>query len=256
MLLLAPPTARATMGATLSPLPWGWWVLGAWGSLVLHELSHALAAVGEGIVPDRLNAALFLGFMPVVYVRIPAIYTVSPQARARIWSAGIHCNAAMGATLGAVWLLAPAGTIRALTGALALLNLVMVKANLMPFYKTDGYFLLTLLLREPNLQERAWRAIRGLVRAPRGPTRWLLISYGLGLLALLILGVESTVRWAFHRFGVAGAVAVLLAPPLTMLWARLMRRRIHPWWEALRSRGIRCACRPGGLPSTESRADS
>lgn len=236
---LRPYSAASPSGPTspLAPLaPAIWWLMGAWVSLLLHELSHAAAAVREGIDPASINVALFLGLIPVVYVRIPAIYTVAPRARARIWSAGMHCNGAIAAVLGAAWILLPPGTLAGFAGGIALLNLVMIKVNLLPFYKTDGYFLAGLLFREPNLQERAWRAMGTVWRTRHARPRWVLLAYGVGIIAAAVIGIAQTIRWAVHHFGIAGAALGVLAPVLSVLWARLIRQRLHPWWERVRAR--------------------
>ena len=250
--VLRPHSAASTIGPTspLAPLaPSMWWVMGAWASLLLHELSHAAAAVREGIDPESINVALFLGLIPVAYVRIPAIYTVAPRARARIWSAGLHCNGAIAAVLGAAWILLPTGALAGFAGVIALLNLVMIKVNLLPFYKTDGYFLAGLLFREPNLQERAWRALGAVWRTRHARPGWALLAYGVGIIAAAVLGIAQTIRWAVHYSGIAGAALGVLAPVLTVLWARLIRQRLHPWWERVRAQRLRSFARLRCLPS-------
>ena len=58
-------------------------------SMFIHEISHGVVAYKYGLIPKQLVVSLYLYISPIVYLKIPGIYTVNPKTRVKIWSAGI-----------------------------------------------------------------------------------------------------------------------------------------------------------------------
>ena len=58
-------------------------------SMFIHEMSHGIVAYKYGLIPKQLVVSLYLYISPIVYLKIPGIYTVNPKTRVKIWSAGI-----------------------------------------------------------------------------------------------------------------------------------------------------------------------
>ena len=61
-------------------------------SMFIHEISHGVVAYKYGLIPKQLVISLYLCITPIVYLKIPGIYTVNPKTRIKIWSAGIVSN--------------------------------------------------------------------------------------------------------------------------------------------------------------------
>ena len=61
-------------------------------SMFIHEISHGVVAYKYGLIPKQLVVSLYLYISPIVYLKIPGIYTVNPKTRVKIWSAGIVSN--------------------------------------------------------------------------------------------------------------------------------------------------------------------
>ncbi|HZG41319.1 MAG TPA: hypothetical protein VEY93_00065, partial [Longimicrobium sp.] len=163
-------------------------------SMLLHEGGHAAAAVGAGLKPKSLTLALYLGFIPMLYLRIPGLYTLSPRGRIIVWSAGCAVNVAIAAGCYAWATAFPGSRWAVFIASICVWNLALVKLNLLPFLPTDGYFIVSTLLREHNLRGQAHRVVAGWLRGRGAAVRaWV------GLYALLTVGV--TIRFAMFAGG-------------------------------------------------------
>lgn len=154
-------TALATLsGLAMNSKSIGQYV-GIWVGLlltaVIHELSHGVAASRFGLKPRSLTIALYLGFVPYIYIRIPGIYTLSAGKRMVIWGAGMYSNLVMIGILWQMLLHVPAHTTLAfILGSLIWANIGLITFNLSPFMATDGYFMLSTALRTPNIRTKAY----------------------------------------------------------------------------------------------------
>jgi Zn-dependent protease len=171
-----------------APRVTGAWALGLslaftlafFGSLLLHELCHALAAAAIGVPTAEITLYVFGGAARIV--REPP-------------DAGSEALMAMAGPLASVTLAGVLALAAQLAGGwagdlltdLSLANLVLAVFNLLPGFPLDGGRVLRALL---------WRASGRRLLATR-VTAWL----GRGLGALLALaGLAATVRWAAPRF--------------------------------------------------------
>jgi putative peptide zinc metalloprotease protein len=137
-------------------------------SFFFHEFSHGVAATYFGLIPRRLCLALYLGYLPMIYLRIGGTYTLAERQRVVVWLAGPWFNlmfasvCVMITDLGAP----PADTAHVLFVA-AVANYFMAMVNLLPFLPTDGYFVLVTLMKRTNIRANAWRdLIRWIKREP------------------------------------------------------------------------------------------
>lgn len=204
-------------------------VLGMLVCLLLHELAHALAAAREGLRPSSLTASLYLGFLPMLHLRIPGLYTLPPAARVRVWAAGTAANAMLVLVCAAVASGLATGPLGpGWWSALAAWNLAMIQLNLLPFLPTDGYFILATLLREHNIRARAHEVLRHWIRGAAPAVRWCVAIYALGSVAVLGRLLYRLGAWLLYpggsshvgvlQFGVVLAVCVLS-------FVKLRRRR-------------------------------
>jgi Zn-dependent protease len=126
-------------------------------SVVLHECSHGIAAIFFGLSVRHIRVALYLGFIPIVYLRINGLYTLRPRQRLLVWLAGPYANLAIASVITLVlyfhWVsIGYAGILRlVLIG-----NFLLVLLNLFPFLPTDGYYIASTLLGAYNVRTNAW----------------------------------------------------------------------------------------------------
>jgi hypothetical protein len=181
---------------------------------LLHELAHGLVAARCGLVPARPQFRLYAGFVPVVTLRIPGLYTLPPGRRLAVFSAGLAANTGLAGLALVIWQgLALSGTPAYLALKFALCNLLLVAQNLVPFLPSDGYLIFTSLLRRSGVRSAAlrefesWRA--GRPHRFHGWLRGYFVASGATL--LLLLGVALYLGSAGRALALlAGAVLVAL----------------------------------------------
>lgn len=133
-------------------------------SISLHEIAHGITASRYGIVPKKLSLSLYLYISPIVYIKLPGLYTVKPKVRIHIWLAGVTVNAilsCMGLIISII-LNKNGGSQFAISilNYLWYINLTLIIANLCPLMPLDGYFILATLMKIPNLRRGSFASIR------------------------------------------------------------------------------------------------
>lgn len=118
-------------------------------SFALHELGHLFAGIKNGIEPERFQFSLFLGFMPMFYIKNKNIYSLPRRKIVDVLLAGIKINFFLFLLL--MNLYAVSGI--ELFKILSLSNLRIIFVNLFPLTLSDGYFILTVLTGFSNLRQ-------------------------------------------------------------------------------------------------------
>ena len=141
-------------------------IMGA--SIMLHEFAHGITASKYGIVPQKISVSLYLYVSPIVYIKLPGLYTIRPRERISVWLAGVTVNALLLCTgfISAI-ILNQNGASEFAVSAMNYLwyvNLVFIVVNLCPLMPLDGYFVLATLLKIPNLRSRSFASIRNSIR--------------------------------------------------------------------------------------------
>lgn len=129
-----------------------------------HELAHGVAAAFFGLIASRIEVSLYLGVIPMVYLRIPGLYTLLPNQRIITWSAGVFVNLTL-ASLGMIFLslMQADGMASRYLAVFILVNYSFVLTNLIPFLPTDGYFIFSTIFRLHNVRRRStYQLIRSL----------------------------------------------------------------------------------------------
>lgn len=115
---------------------------------VVHEIGHIIAGLRVGIQPLNLSFVLYLGIIPMFYVRNKNIYSLKRKDIYRVLFAGIKMNFILGLLLINLFILTENEVLK----ILALSNFRLVIFNLWPLSLSDGYFILCIFLRRPNLR--------------------------------------------------------------------------------------------------------
>lgn len=153
--------------------------VGLFGSIVLHELSHAVVARYYGLPIKGITLFIFGG--------VAEMAEEPPTAKAEfmVAIAGPVASALISGTLGFLWFLGQisgtAAAASAVAATLALLNLSLVLFNLVPAFPLDG-----------------GRVLRSILWAVKGDLRWATrvsstIGSGFGM-ALILLGILQFIK--------------------------------------------------------------
>jgi len=177
--------------------------LGSVFSLLCHELAHAFVASAHGAVTRTIRVALYMGFIPYFYTEIAGIYTLKPAQRIHIWLAGSYANLFLGC-LGLLvfhWL----GSVlpqeaNQIIIKLILANFFTIVGNLSPLMPTDGYFIVSTLLKQVNIRTNALFEFLKWARGEKNQLRsWILIYFLLtSVIILAMLGMQ--IRWLVGVF--------------------------------------------------------
>lgn len=168
-------------------------------SVLLHEISHALVAKKYGLVPSQMKITLYLYINPMAYILTNGIYTLERKKRASIWFAGILCNCIIfsAAVIGQYF---SEGTLHSLFLLICYSNLGLIVTNLIPFLPLDGYFLLTTLLKFPNLRKKSFAAVKGLLNNKSLKIKGVYILYYMISMIILIYIVLTPMIQMYHNF--------------------------------------------------------
>lgn len=132
-------------------------------AIVLHELSHATAAYRYGIRPKTLSFCVFYYCTLAFYVKIPGVYFKPPAQRVFVWGAGVFTNVFLAAAFTFLYLIS-AGQVQLFATVGVIVNLGMTLSNVIPLFYSDGYYILSTLLKTPNLRKKSLFGIRSLFK--------------------------------------------------------------------------------------------
>jgi Zn-dependent protease len=163
------------------------------GSVVLHEVGHAVTARRAGIGVRRVVLFLFGGFTEL------EVEDASPDDDLAVATAGPVVSGALAVVFWAIGLLLPAGEIARVMRMLALVNGGVAVFNLMPGFPLDG-----------GRMVRAMLVLGGVpARRAASVTAWFGIAIGAALVAFGFIG------------DLAGRPSALLAIPVGVMVAVL-----------------------------------
>ncbi|AGK96634.1 M50 family metallopeptidase [Clostridium pasteurianum] len=132
-------------------------------SVIFHEFSHAIVATRFGLKPKKFKVSLYLYLNPIAYIIIPGIYTIERKKRIYIWLAGVYCNLLI---LSSSILLQKitTGVVHNIFMVTCYSNLGLMIGNLVPFLPLDGYFVLSTLLKIPNLRKKSFKSFKSFLK--------------------------------------------------------------------------------------------
>lgn len=162
-------------------------------TLVLHELSHALACKHFGRSVKGFGFTFLNRLVPIVYADVTDIWMSTRKARLAVSFAGPASGLIIASIASIVARLLPFPTAASFLWLYALATLMLSLGNLYPclFLESDGYHLLSDALRIPALKEHARRISQERLQAiikrkPRRPLtgdEWIYMAYGVTSIA-------------------------------------------------------------------------
>ncbi len=206
------------------------WV-GAFVSVVLHELGHALTCKHFGRKISGFGLMFYLG-IPGAFVDTSDAYFLTRGPRVAIDLAGLVVNLLIISLCG-LCLFFGDGTFQAVFRLIAAINLFYVIWNLNPFVKYDGYYTLVDILEYPNLRQDALARVFSIKSAKDiVPLSWqdsTLLLFGIASLfftAVILLVVSFYVYSILTRLIPSPYNAIFPAVAGLVLFSVLFRKAI------------------------------
>lgn len=123
------------------------------GMTIFHECAHMIIALYHGIPVPELGIMLYW-FAPCAYADVSTIHFLKDKGkRIQVMLGGILVHI-MAIGIGMIVLACSQGTSMIALEFIAI-NLSAIFINITFYLKLDGYFILTILLDEPNLREKS-----------------------------------------------------------------------------------------------------
>jgi len=209
--------------------------------LVLHELSHAMACQHlGGTVNDMGIIFRYVSFYP--YTRVDDVMFFHNRLdRIYVLSAGMFSTLLFSIPFVALWIAVSNPYAKAACGILIFSFGFGTLINLIPFVQLDGYWILTTLLRMPDLRQDSYIVWKSIGRRTLGTqTRWpsytrreltICLIYGaLSAVVSLFVTVVATLRWhrLFARAGNAYAWILVLLLMTTFAVLKIRRSKSAP----------------------------
>ena len=153
------------MSRMLTPHAFLYYAIAVSFSKIIHELAHAYAARRYGVRVPTMGVA-FLVLWPFLYTDTSETWKLADHRKQLVVaSAGMAAELVLAVFSTLLWALAPEGGAKNVLFVLASTTwIVTLGINLSPFMRFDGYFVLSDLLRFPNLHERAGACARWWMR--------------------------------------------------------------------------------------------
>lgn len=196
---------------------------------LLCTLTLALTAQKYRGTVYSLSVALMLGFLPRFMPRIRHLIGLSRRERLWLHGGPVLVRLALFSLGVFTWYLSrsSAGLLPAIGLALAVVSAVALLLTLNPLSKSSGYHLIAVLVDEPQLRGKAFKALFGRIKgnAYREANDTALMAYGLASLLysalLFVIALVMVGSWLKFNFGGTGVLAcVVLIGYLSLLTYR------------------------------------
>jgi putative peptide zinc metalloprotease protein len=211
---------------------------------LVHEFAHAYAAKAAGSRVPEMGVA-FMVLWPIPYTDVTDTWRLaSRRQRLRISLAGVFGELIIAGLALLVWGASPPGPLRGIAFVISSVSLLSsLVVNLNPAMRFDGYYVLSDLLGEDNLQARAFavtrwayrRLLLGLADPPPDPPatrrrRMVLIAYSIYAWVyrfFLYLGIALLVYSRFTKLlGIA-----LFVMEISFFILRPVVREVRSLWQ-------------------------
>jgi len=206
---------------------------------VFHELGHAYVAKAHGCRVPMIGVALMMGW-PVLYTDTTDSWKIPSRVkRMQIGVAGVSVELVIASISLFLWSIWPEGSLKSAFFLLSTTTWIMsVFVNFNPLMRFDGYYLLSDLLRVPNLEARSFsmakwwlrERIFGIGIEPPEHFRPVLVVFAYCVWVyrfFLFLGITYVVYTFFFK---ALGVAMFFATFIQLLIMPVLRE-LKVWWD-------------------------
>lgn len=125
----------------------------------LHELGHSIAAIRYGVKPKEVGIGFYY-FSLVFYVDLTMIWKISSLKRVVANFGGIYVQLLINLVLIGACLIFDSK----ITRIIFVLNCINIAFNLIPFFKSDGYWIVSDLLKITNLEQKSMKYVSLTIR--------------------------------------------------------------------------------------------
>lgn len=206
---------------------------------VFHELGHAFVAKAHGCRVPIIGVALIMGW-PVLYTDTTDSWKIpSRKKRMQIGVAGVSVELVIASLSLFLWSICPEGSVKSAFFLLSTTTWIMsVLVNFNPLMRFDGYYLLSDLLRVPNLESRSFNMAKwwlreslfGIGEEPPEHFRPTLVVYAYSVWVyrfFLFLGITYVVYTFFFK---ALGIALFFATLIQFLVVPVLKE-MKVWWD-------------------------
>ncbi len=122
---------------------------------IFHELAHRIAGIAMGLKEGTISFVMYLGFIPMIYVKQKGIYSLNRKDIITVICAGMAANLLIGISLLLLYNIWHFNILY----YVAIANFRMIYINMLPISLTDGYFLLCILMKSPNIRMYMYKVL-------------------------------------------------------------------------------------------------
>ncbi|BCJ93195.1 hypothetical protein acsn021_07640 [Anaerocolumna cellulosilytica] len=171
---------------------------------VFHELGHVISGVHAGIQPEKFSFVLYLGFIPMFYVKNKNIYSLKKKDFLKVLLAGCYVNIILCIIFLDFYLF----TGSEICKTLAMSNLRIFFINLWPLSLSDGYFIFSVLFRHPNLRYK----FHYFIAKPKIIKKYnrMEVLYTFLSMFILVLTMSFEVTWFIGLFNISEQLKVVI----------------------------------------------
>lgn len=133
--------------------------LGYMLSLIIHELGHATATASVGKEAKEIGFGFYIVF-PVFYTDVTSVWCMGKKKRILVSVGGVYFQLLVKTILICLILISPqSDALTTALNGLVISNLLVIIISITPFFRNDGYWILSDFWRIPNLLKRSDNAL-------------------------------------------------------------------------------------------------
>lgn len=127
-------------------------------SLIIHEIGHATATASVGKEAKEIGFGFYVIF-PVFYTDVTSVWCMGKKERILVSVGGVYFQLMVNAiVIGLIFMFPQSALINAMNG-LVISNILVIGMSMTPFFRNDGYWILSDYWSIPNLQKKSDYAI-------------------------------------------------------------------------------------------------
>ncbi len=128
--------------------------------LLAHEIGHSISAKNYDINTGEIGLGIY-GFLPVLYIDLNESWSLNYKKRLNINLSGIYVQLLIGVF---IYLFIYIFGDNFILNNLFFSNFIILLFNINPFFKFDGYWIVSDLLKENNLMSKSNKLLKSLLK--------------------------------------------------------------------------------------------